>query len=104
MLVQELFKERQHLSLMVLYLFIFSPVADLSNLLEEAGKPLVNLQSEEETKGLDLLGTFTTSVRVSGMLFMLIFWEGDSLGSGLRTSADVSGITECDKCLFKLLF
>ncbi|NWX54661.1 TACC3 protein, partial [Promerops cafer] len=37
------------------------PVADLSNLLEEAGKPLVSLQSEEKPKGLDLLGTFTTS-------------------------------------------
>ncbi|XP_041909354.1 transforming acidic coiled-coil-containing protein 3 isoform X1 [Corvus kubaryi] len=37
------------------------PVADLSKLLEEAGKPLVSLQSEEKPKGLDLLGTFTTS-------------------------------------------
>ncbi|NXT69026.1 TACC3 protein, partial [Chaetops frenatus] len=37
------------------------PVADLSNFLEEAGKPLVSLQSEEKPKGLDLLGTFTTS-------------------------------------------
>ncbi|XP_032917170.1 transforming acidic coiled-coil-containing protein 3 isoform X1 [Catharus ustulatus] len=37
------------------------PVADLSNLLEEAGKPLVSLESEEKPKGLDLLGTFTTS-------------------------------------------
>ncbi|NXO85457.1 TACC3 protein, partial [Sitta europaea] len=37
------------------------PVADLNNLLEEAGKPLVSLQSEEKPKGLDLLGTFTTS-------------------------------------------
>ncbi|XP_066041406.1 transforming acidic coiled-coil-containing protein 3 [Chamaea fasciata] len=37
------------------------PVADLSNLVEEAGKPLVSLQSEEKPKGLDLLGTFTTS-------------------------------------------
>ncbi|NXL73506.1 TACC3 protein, partial [Leptocoma aspasia] len=37
------------------------PVADLSNVLEEAGKPLVSLQSEEKPKGLDLLGTFTTS-------------------------------------------
>ncbi|XP_015480956.1 transforming acidic coiled-coil-containing protein 3 [Parus major] len=36
-------------------------VADLSNLHEEAGKPLVSLQSEEKPKGLDLLGTFTTS-------------------------------------------
>lgn len=59
---------------MVLCLFIFSPVADLSNLPEEAGKPLVSLESEEKPKGLDLLGTFTTSVRVSGMLsgFVLI--------------------------------
>ncbi|NWV88315.1 TACC3 protein, partial [Machaerirhynchus nigripectus] len=37
------------------------PVADLSKLLEEAGKPLVSLQSEEKPKGLDLLGTFSTS-------------------------------------------
>ncbi|XP_056345997.1 transforming acidic coiled-coil-containing protein 3 isoform X1 [Oenanthe melanoleuca] len=37
------------------------PVADLSSLLEETGKPLVSLQSEEKPKGLDLLGTFTTS-------------------------------------------
>ncbi|KAL9851187.1 LOW QUALITY PROTEIN: transforming acidic coiled-coil-containing protein 3 [Geothlypis trichas] len=37
------------------------PVADLSNLPEEAGKPLVSLESEEKPKGLDLLGTFTTS-------------------------------------------
>ncbi|NXO69588.1 TACC3 protein, partial [Phainopepla nitens] len=37
------------------------PVADLSNLVEEAGKPLVNLQNEEKPKGIDLLGTFTTS-------------------------------------------
>ncbi|NXI15789.1 TACC3 protein, partial [Irena cyanogastra] len=36
-------------------------VADLSNVPEEAGKPLVNLESEEKPKGLDLLGTFTTS-------------------------------------------
>ncbi|NXK93489.1 TACC3 protein, partial [Formicarius rufipectus] len=38
-----------------------SPVADLSKLLEEPEKPLVNLQTEEKPKGLDLLGTFTTS-------------------------------------------
>uniref|UniRef100_U3K5V7 Transforming acidic coiled-coil containing protein 3 n=1 Tax=Ficedula albicollis TaxID=59894 RepID=U3K5V7_FICAL len=37
------------------------PVADLSSLLEDAGKPLVSLESEEKPKGLDLLGTFTTS-------------------------------------------
>ncbi|NXH82209.1 TACC3 protein, partial [Edolisoma coerulescens] len=37
------------------------PVADLTKLLEEDGKPLVSLQSEEKPKGLDLLGTFTTS-------------------------------------------
>uniref|UniRef100_A0A8C3RFV5 Transforming acidic coiled-coil containing protein 3 n=1 Tax=Cyanoderma ruficeps TaxID=181631 RepID=A0A8C3RFV5_9PASS len=37
------------------------PVADLSNFVEEAGKPLVSLQSEEKPKGLDLLGTFTAS-------------------------------------------
>ncbi|KAM8808675.1 transforming acidic coiled-coil-containing protein 3 [Eudromia elegans] len=37
------------------------PVADLSSLLEEAEKPGVSLQNEEKPKGLDLLGTFTTS-------------------------------------------
>ncbi|KFW06746.1 Transforming acidic coiled-coil-containing protein 3, partial [Eurypyga helias] len=37
------------------------PVADLSKLHEEAEKPAVSLQSEEKPKGLDLLGTFTTS-------------------------------------------
>ncbi|CAN8208019.1 unnamed protein product [Coccothraustes coccothraustes] len=37
------------------------PVADLSNVPEEAGKPLVSLESEEKPKGLDLLGTFSTS-------------------------------------------
>ncbi|NXY68447.1 TACC3 protein, partial [Glareola pratincola] len=37
------------------------PVADLSKLLEEAEKPSVSLQNEEKPKGLDLLGTFTTS-------------------------------------------
>ncbi|NXY17813.1 TACC3 protein, partial [Atrichornis clamosus] len=37
------------------------PVADISKLLEKAGKPLVGLESEEKPKGLDLLGTFTTS-------------------------------------------
>ncbi|NXA66052.1 TACC3 protein, partial [Mohoua ochrocephala] len=37
------------------------PAADLTKLLEEAGKPLVSLESEEKPKGLDLLGTFTTS-------------------------------------------
>ncbi|KFR10853.1 Transforming acidic coiled-coil-containing protein 3, partial [Opisthocomus hoazin] len=36
------------------------PVADLSKLLE-AEKPAVSLQNEEKPKGLDLLGTFTTS-------------------------------------------
>ncbi|KFP82839.1 Transforming acidic coiled-coil-containing protein 3, partial [Apaloderma vittatum] len=35
---------------------------DLSKLLEEAEKPTVSLQNEEKPKGLDLLGTFTTSV------------------------------------------
>ncbi|XP_030803892.1 transforming acidic coiled-coil-containing protein 3 [Camarhynchus parvulus] len=44
------------------------PVADLSNVPEEAGKPLVDLQSEEKPKGLDLLGTFTTSVKDAGPL------------------------------------
>ncbi|XP_032542385.1 transforming acidic coiled-coil-containing protein 3 isoform X1 [Chiroxiphia lanceolata] len=38
-----------------------SPVPDLSKLLEEPEKPLVCLQNEEKPKGLDLLGTFTTS-------------------------------------------
>ncbi|NXL96478.1 TACC3 protein, partial [Tyrannus savana] len=38
-----------------------SPVPDLSKLLEEPEKPLVSLQDEEKPKGLDLLGTFTTS-------------------------------------------
>ncbi|KAM6073232.1 transforming acidic coiled-coil-containing protein 3 isoform 2-T2 [Theristicus caerulescens] len=37
------------------------PVADLSKLVEEAEKPAVILQNEEKPKGLDLLGTFTTS-------------------------------------------
>ncbi|XP_071413071.1 transforming acidic coiled-coil-containing protein 3 isoform X2 [Pithys albifrons albifrons] len=37
------------------------PVADVSKLLEEPEKPLVSLQTEEKPKGLDLLGTFTTS-------------------------------------------
>lgn len=37
------------------------PVADLGKLLEEAEKPAVSLQNEEKPKGLDLLGTFTTS-------------------------------------------
>ncbi|XP_041258928.1 transforming acidic coiled-coil-containing protein 3 isoform X1 [Onychostruthus taczanowskii] len=36
------------------------PVADLSQMPEEAGNPLVSLESEEKPKGLDLLGTFTT--------------------------------------------
>ncbi|KFP65097.1 Transforming acidic coiled-coil-containing protein 3, partial [Cariama cristata] len=44
------------------------PVADLSKVLEEAEKPAVSLQNEEKPKGLDLLGTFTTSGRVSGMV------------------------------------
>ncbi|KAM9661328.1 transforming acidic coiled-coil-containing protein 3 isoform 5-T5 [Morphnus guianensis] len=43
------------------------PVADGSKSLEEAEKPAVHLQNEEKPKGLDLLGTFTTSVRVSRM-------------------------------------
>ncbi|XP_027765624.1 transforming acidic coiled-coil-containing protein 3-like isoform X2 [Empidonax traillii] len=38
-----------------------SPVPDLSKLLEEPERPLVSLQDEEKPKGLDLLGTFTTS-------------------------------------------
>ncbi|XP_066173456.1 transforming acidic coiled-coil-containing protein 3 isoform X1 [Sylvia atricapilla] len=37
------------------------PVADFSNFVEEDGKPLVSIQSEEKPKGLDLLGTYTTS-------------------------------------------
>ncbi|NXG20708.1 TACC3 protein, partial [Grallaria varia] len=39
----------------------YGPVADTSKLLEEPEKPLVSLQTEEKPKGLDLLGTFTTS-------------------------------------------
>nr|XP_027311497.2 transforming acidic coiled-coil-containing protein 3 isoform X1 [Anas platyrhynchos] len=39
----------------------YGPVSDLSKLLEEAEKPAVSLQNEEKPKGLDLLGTFTTS-------------------------------------------
>ncbi|XP_074390239.1 transforming acidic coiled-coil-containing protein 3-like [Zonotrichia albicollis] len=37
------------------------PVADLSTVPEEAGKPVVSLKSDEKAKGLHLLGTFTTS-------------------------------------------
>ncbi|XP_005148597.2 transforming acidic coiled-coil-containing protein 3 isoform X1 [Melopsittacus undulatus] len=37
------------------------PVADSSTLLEKAEKPAVSLQNEEKPKGIDLLGTFTTS-------------------------------------------
>ncbi|XP_074388313.1 transforming acidic coiled-coil-containing protein 3-like isoform X2 [Zonotrichia albicollis] len=37
------------------------PVADLSTVPEEAGKPRVSLKSDEKTKGLHLLGTCTTS-------------------------------------------
>ncbi|XP_065591984.1 transforming acidic coiled-coil-containing protein 3 [Cyrtonyx montezumae] len=37
------------------------PIADLSKLLEETEKPASSLQNEEKPKGLDLLGTFTTS-------------------------------------------
>lgn len=60
-------------------LFIFSPVADINKLLEETEKPAASLQNEEKPKGLDLLGTFTTRVRASGVVFgfMLIFWKGD---------------------------
>lgn len=60
-------------------LFIFSPVADLSKLLVEAEKPAVSIQNEEKPKGLDLLGTFTTTVSVYEVVssFMLIFWERD---------------------------
>ncbi|XP_074396564.1 transforming acidic coiled-coil-containing protein 3 isoform X2 [Zonotrichia albicollis] len=39
----------------------FRPVADLSTVPEEAGRPLVSLESEEKPEGLDLLGTCTTS-------------------------------------------
>lgn len=87
----------------MLCLFICSPAADLSNLLEETGKPLVSLQSEEKPKGLDLLGTFPAPVRVSRMLssFMLIVWQGGSLGSGFKICADILGIAERDECLFK---
>ncbi|KAF2985107.1 hypothetical protein EK904_000638 [Melospiza melodia maxima] len=51
-------------SMMLNILFTFLsvwPVVDLSAVPEEAGKPLVSLESEEKPKGLDLLGTFTTS-------------------------------------------
>ncbi|KAM9378147.1 transforming acidic coiled-coil-containing protein 3 [Phaethornis superciliosus] len=41
--------------------FQHGPVADLSKMFEEAEKPAVSLQNEEKPKGLDLLGTFTTS-------------------------------------------
>ncbi|XP_058659039.1 transforming acidic coiled-coil-containing protein 3 isoform X2 [Ammospiza caudacuta] len=44
------------------------PVVDLSTVPEEAGKPLVSLESEEKPKGLDLLGTFTTSVRADPLI------------------------------------
>ncbi|KFV06643.1 Transforming acidic coiled-coil-containing protein 3, partial [Pterocles gutturalis] len=37
------------------------PVADLSKLLGETEKPAMSVQNEEKPKGLDLLGTFTTS-------------------------------------------
>ncbi|KAM6345684.1 transforming acidic coiled-coil-containing protein 3 isoform 1-T2 [Podargus strigoides] len=43
------------------------PVADLSKFLEEAEKPAVSLQNEAKPKGLDLLGTLTTSASVSKM-------------------------------------
>ncbi|KFP07054.1 Transforming acidic coiled-coil-containing protein 3, partial [Calypte anna] len=41
--------------------FQHGPVADLNKLFEEAEEPGVSLQNEEKPKGLDLLGTFTTS-------------------------------------------
>ncbi|XP_009998540.1 PREDICTED: transforming acidic coiled-coil-containing protein 3 [Chaetura pelagica] len=41
------------------------PVADLSKLFKEAEKPAESLPDEEKPKGLDLLGTFTTSDTVS---------------------------------------
>ncbi|RLW09235.1 hypothetical protein DV515_00003011 [Chloebia gouldiae] len=44
------------------------PIADLSNVPEEAGKPLVSLQNEEEPKGLELLGTHAASVTDAGPL------------------------------------
>ncbi|KAM9237157.1 transforming acidic coiled-coil-containing protein 3 isoform 1-T5 [Leptosomus discolor] len=53
------------------------PVADLTKLLPEAEKPAVSLQNEEKPKGLDLLGTFTTSVRDPDPLIP------DSLTSGV---------------------
>ncbi|KFQ35866.1 Transforming acidic coiled-coil-containing protein 3, partial [Mesitornis unicolor] len=37
------------------------PVADLSKLIVEAEKPAESIKTEEKPKGLDLLGTFTTS-------------------------------------------
>lgn len=68
-------------------MFVFSPVSDLSKLLEEAEKPAASLQNEEKPKGLDLLGTFTTSVRMSGVMlgFMLLFWGGGQPESGVKT-------------------
>lgn len=71
----------------MLCLFVFSPVSDLSKLLEEAEKPAVSLQNEEKPKGLDLLGTFTTSVRMSGVILglMSLFWGSDQPESGVKT-------------------
>ncbi|XP_072191211.1 transforming acidic coiled-coil-containing protein 3 isoform X2 [Excalfactoria chinensis] len=37
------------------------PISDLNKLFEETEKPALSLQNEEKPKGLDLLGTFTTS-------------------------------------------
>lgn len=79
-----------------LCLFVFSPLAELSKLMEEAEKPAVSLQNEEKPKGLDLLGTFTTPVRVPRVVpsFMLGFWEEDELGSGIKSYPDILSIAE----------
>lgn len=71
----------------MLCLFVFSPVSDLSKLLEEAEKPAVSLQNEEKPKGLDLLGTFTASVRMSGVIktWNPVFWGSDQPESGVKT-------------------
>jgi len=77
-------------------LFIFSPISDLSKLLEETEKPTSSLQNEEKPKGLDLLGTFTTPVRMSGMMrsFTLIIWGRDQLEYGVKIYAELLGIAE----------
>lgn len=60
-------------------LFIFSPASDLNKLLEETENPASSLQNEEKPKGLDLLGTFTTSVRMPAVD---VKFHIDNLGQG----------------------